>query len=62
MRFVGFAIQSRTEVYAGAEQSSSAANFDTLRITLRARKAANDDEWQRAVMVLNSDLPASQKD
>ena len=44
--FVDFAIQSRTDVYAGAEQSSSAANFGTLGITFRARKAVSDDEWR----------------
>ena len=50
--------QSRTDVYAGAEQSSSAANFGTLAITFRARKAATDAEWQQAVQALSCDIPA----
>jgi hypothetical protein len=44
-------------VYAGAEQSSSAANFGTLGITFRARKATSDDEWQTALAALTCDLP-----
>ena len=51
--FVDFAIESRTDVYAGAEQSSSAANFGTLGITFRARKAASEDEWQQALEALS---------
>jgi hypothetical protein len=54
--FVGFEIQSRTDVYAGAEQSSSAANFGTLGITFRARKALTDDEWQHALQALSCEL------
>ena len=59
--FVDFAIQSRTDVYAGAEQSSSAADFGTLGITFRARKAASDDEWQHALAALSCDLQAPQE-
>ena len=54
--FVDFEITSRTDVYAGAEQSSSAANFGTLGITFRARKAVNDDEWQQALTALSCDI------
>ena len=55
--FVDFAIRSRTDVYAGAEQSSSAANFGTLGITFRARKATSDEEWQQALAAVSCDLP-----
>jgi hypothetical protein len=55
---VDFTIESRTDVYAGAEQSSSAANFGTLGISFRARKAANDAEWQRAMEALSRDMRA----
>ena len=55
--FVGFEIESRTDVYAGAEQSSSAANFGTLGITFRARKAISDEQWQAALEALNCELP-----
>jgi hypothetical protein len=48
--------QSRTDVYAGAEQSSSAANFGTLGITFRARKAVSDHEWQEALAALSCDF------
>jgi hypothetical protein len=56
--FIEFAIDSRTDVYAGAEQSSSAANFGTLGITFRARRALDDTEWEQALSALNCDLPA----
>ena len=56
--FVEFDIDSRTDVYAGAEQSSSAANFGTLGITFRARKAVSDDEWQQALASLSCDVAA----
>jgi len=54
---VGFEIESRTDVYAGAEQSSSAADFGTLGITFRARRAVSDDEWQEALAALSCELP-----
>jgi len=46
-------------VYAGAEQSSSAAEFGTLGITFRARKAVSDEEWQQAFAALSCDIPGS---
>ena len=58
--FVGFEIQSRTDVYAGAQQSSSAANFGTLGITFRARKAVNDEEWQDALQSFSCELDVSE--
>lgn len=45
--FVDFEINSRIDVFAGAEQASSASNFGTLGIAFRARKASSDEEWQR---------------
>jgi hypothetical protein len=54
--FVDFVIDSRTDVYPGAEQSSSAANFGTLGITFRARKVTTDVEWQQALEALNCDI------
>lgn len=50
--FVGFEITSRIDVYADAPQSSSAAKFGTMGINFRARKPANDDEWQAALAEL----------
>jgi hypothetical protein len=47
--FVDFEIVWRGDVYAGAVQSSSAAEFGTLGITFRARKATTDEEWRRAL-------------
>jgi hypothetical protein len=52
--FLDFAIVSRTDVYAGAEQSSSAANFGTLGITFRARKAASEEEWREALVAMGA--------
>lgn len=56
--FIDFAIESRTDVFAGAEQSSIAANFGTLGITFRARKASTDEEWQQALAALSCEVPA----
>ncbi len=50
--FVGFEIASRVDVYAGAPQSSSAAQFGTLGINFRARKAQDDEEWNAALTAL----------
>ena len=39
----------RGDVYAGAEQSSSAAKYGTLGINFRARKASSDAELAEAL-------------
>jgi hypothetical protein len=49
---VGFEISARVDVYAEAPQSSSAAQFGTLGINFRARKALHEDEWQEALAAL----------
>jgi hypothetical protein len=54
--FVDFEITSRAEVYAGAPQSSSAAQFGTLGINFRARKAWDETEWATAVATLTCEL------
>jgi len=51
--FVGFEITARVDVYAGAPQSSSAAQFGTLGINFRARKPATEEEWQIALAALS---------
>ena len=56
--FVGFAITWRGDVFADAPQASSAANFGTLGITFRARKAASEEEWAAALAALTCSLPA----
>jgi arsenite methyltransferase len=50
--FVGFEITWRDTVFDGAPQQSSAANFGTLGINFRARKAVNQAEWDAAVEAL----------
>jgi hypothetical protein len=47
--FVDFEITWRADVFSGAPQSSSAANYGTLGINFRARKALNDAEWEQAL-------------
>jgi hypothetical protein len=47
--FVGFEITWRADVFSGAPQSSSAAQFGTVGINFRARKAKDDDEWSAAI-------------
>jgi hypothetical protein len=54
--FVDFEITWRAEVYAGARQSSSAAQFGTLGINFRARKAQDEAEWATAVATLTCEL------
>jgi hypothetical protein len=53
---VDFEITWRAEVYAGAPQSSSAAQFGTLGINFRARKARDEAEWANAVAALTCEL------
>ena len=47
--FVGFEITWRADVFGGAPQSSSAAQFGTLGINFRARKAVTEEEWLETV-------------
>ena len=55
--FVDFKITWRADVFSDAPQSSSAADFGTLGINFRARKAVNEEEWLRAMSALNCELP-----
>ncbi|GIK38992.1 MAG: hypothetical protein DPW09_31820 [Anaerolineae bacterium] len=56
--FVEFEITWRADVFSGAPQSSSAAEFGTLGINFRARKPRDEVEWARALAVLNCQVPA----
>lgn len=51
--FVGFEITWRADVFSGAPQSSSAAQFGTVGINFRARKARDDAEWARDLAALS---------
>jgi len=53
---VDFEIAWRGDVYAGAPQSSSAAQFGTLGINFRARKARDEAEWAKAVATIACDI------
>jgi hypothetical protein len=53
---VDFEIAWRADVYAGAPESSSAAQFGTLGINFRARKARDEAEWATAVTALACEL------
>jgi hypothetical protein len=55
--FVDFAITWRADVFGGAPQSSSAANFGTLGINFRARKPYSEDKWYAALQALNCEIP-----
>ena len=46
--FVDFEITWRADVFSGAPQEGSAANFGTMGINFRARKAKNEAEWRAA--------------
>mgnify|MGYP007059488087 CR=1 FL=1 len=54
--FVDFEITWRADVFNGAPQEGSAANFDTKGINFRARKARNDDEWYAAMNELSCEV------
>ena len=43
--FVDFEITWQVDVFSGAPQASSAAEFGTQGINFRARKAANEEDW-----------------
>ncbi len=45
--FIHFEITWRAEVYSGALQASSAADFGTLGITFRARKPRDEQDEQQ---------------
>ncbi len=55
--FVDFEITWQADVFSGAPQSSSAAEFGTQGINFRARKAANEEEWHAALAALACALP-----
>jgi hypothetical protein len=55
--FIGFEITWRKDVFSGAPQSGSAANFGTLGINFRARKAANEEEVAAALTALSCEVP-----
>jgi hypothetical protein len=57
--FAGFAITGRQDVYAGAPQASSAAQFGTLGINFRARKPVDAEEWEAALAALQCEAPGS---
>lgn len=50
--FVGCEITWRADVFAGAPQASSAAQFGTVGINFRAEKALTEGEWLAAVSSL----------
>jgi hypothetical protein len=54
--FVEFEITSREDVYKDAPQASSAAEFGTLGINFRARRAADDKEWSRELERLSCSI------
>lgn len=51
--FVGFEITWRADVFGGAPQQSSAANFGTQGINFRARKAVTQAAWEAALDALS---------
>ena len=55
--FVGFEITWRKDVFSGAPQAGSAANYGTLGINFRARKAKSEEESMAALAALNCAVP-----
>ena len=55
--FVDFEITWQADVFSGAPQASSAAEFGTQGINFRARKAAHEEEWNAALAALACEVP-----
>ncbi|MBI3942364.1 MAG: hypothetical protein HY326_05070 [Chloroflexi bacterium] len=55
--FMDFEITWKGDVFTGAPQSSSAAEFGTLGINFRARRAKDNLEWHAALAALNCEAP-----
>ncbi|MCI0397951.1 MAG: hypothetical protein L0332_16680 [Chloroflexi bacterium] len=53
-----FEITWRADVFSGAPQSSSAANYGTVGINFRAGKPRDEAEWVAALQALNCEIPA----
>ena len=60
--FVGFEITWRKDVFSGAPQAGSAANFGTLGISFRACKAADEEELMATLAALSCEVPARSAD
>lgn len=55
--FVDFEITWQADVFSGAPQASSAAEFGTQGINFRARKTADEQEWHAARASLACEVP-----
>ncbi len=55
--FVDFEITWQADVFSGAPQASSAAEFGTQGVNFRARKAADEEEWNAALAALACEVP-----
>jgi hypothetical protein len=55
--FVDFEITRRKDVFSDAPQAGSAANFGTLGVNFRARKAVNEEEWTAAMTAMRCEVP-----
>ncbi len=55
--FIDFEITWRKDVFSGAPQESSAADFGTMGINFRARKPINQSDWYDALAALNCEVP-----
>ena len=54
--FTNFEITWQADVFSGAPQQSSAANFGTLGINFRSLKAINETEWQAEMERLRNEV------
>ena len=54
---VDFEITWRKDVFTGAPQESSAADFGTPGINFRARRPHDDTEWAHALAALTCKVP-----
>jgi len=57
--FVDFEITWQADVFNGAPQASSAAEFGTQGINFHARKPVDEQEWETAWSALACEAPTS---
>ena len=55
--FVDFEITWRKDIFSGAPQEGSAANFGTKGINFRARLPESEAEWHEALAALGCKVP-----
>ena len=57
VEFAGDTCGENKDVFSGAAQESSDADFGTVGINFRARRPVEESEWHEALATLNCEVP-----